>query len=62
MAKTLNKLAERLTAGEPQVSGRLTIYPLFVSGDKKTGRRMPPVTKVFATSCSKRTSTGAPLK
>ena len=36
MAKTLNNLAERLTAGEPQVNGRLTVYPLFASGSNKS--------------------------
>ena len=35
MAQTLNNLADRLTIGDPLVSSRLTIYPLFFSGGKQ---------------------------
>jgi len=35
MAQTLNNMADRLTIGDPFVSGRLTICPLFFSGGKE---------------------------
>jgi hypothetical protein len=41
MAKTLNNLAARLKIGESQVSGSLTIYPLFDSGGKKSREESP---------------------
>jgi len=45
MAKTLNNLSGRLKVGEPQVSGRLTIYPLFFSGSENAGEEKDPEQK-----------------
>jgi len=42
MAQTLNNLADRLTIGDPLVSGRLTIYPLFSSGSKEVDKEEAP--------------------
>lgn len=42
MAQTLNNVADRLTIGDPLVSGRLTIYPLFSSGGKKVDEENAP--------------------
>ena len=42
MAQTLNNLAERLTIGDPLVSGRLTIYPLFFSSGKEVDKEDAP--------------------
>lgn len=42
MIQSLNNLAYRLTVGEPRVSGRLTIYPLFYSGSEKNREEEAP--------------------
>ena len=42
MAQTLNNLADRLSIGDPLVSGSLTIYPLFFSGGKKVNKEDAP--------------------
>ncbi len=45
MAQALNNLAGRLDIGDPRVSGRLTIYPLFISGSKASAEEETPEQK-----------------
>ncbi len=41
MTHTLNNLAAGLKFGDPQISGRLTVYPLFFADMENRGERIP---------------------
>ncbi len=45
MAQTLNDLISHLEIGDPRKSGSLTIYPLFISGNLKSGLKGSPEQK-----------------